>query len=544
MVAFVEFFGPSIAVQLIRLEASSIGLFGSTHWFFGRIQNFIRAQVVSFMKCTKVILRVILTVLCLFQISCVLAALNDKKDAEPAPPSGYGSLAKLPFAESWFGLYFYEDKVGYSHYKIEPAGEDFVIHTEAYIRLTAQKKTNEITTKETQKVKPDLTLISTESETKINDKTLKMSGTVQADKFVVQMDVEGEKINKELHPKGPLYGTVAISLIAPLQGLKEGRTVAFTIFNPEKQMLENLEQTVSSVPGGPGPQGAAWKVRTSYVDYAKRTADFWLDKQGRTVLDKSLDGALITLLEDEESARKFAEKKSATKDIVLDQSLIKVPALPAPESLKHLKVKVSGIDADLIPDDYRQTKTLDPDGSFMLTVNTEDPKKIAHGPAGSRPDLSEALESTVVIPSDHAEIVSQAAKIVSRNDPLDKILQLCKWTAANIAAAPEDSFSALTVLRTRKGECQAHANLYAALARSQQVPTRIVGGIVYSKQDGGFLYHAWAESYVNGWVSVDPTFNQVPADATHIKIYAGNPAVNDDKLLRTVKKIRIEVPGH
>jgi hypothetical protein len=33
----------------------------------------------------------------------------------------------------------------------------------------------------------------------------------------------------------------------------------------------------------------------------------------------------------------------------------------------------------------------------------------------------------------------------------------------------------------------------------------------------GFLYRAWTESLIGYWIAVDLTFDQIPADATHIK---------------------------
>jgi hypothetical protein len=51
----------------------------------------------------------------------------------------------------------------------------------------------------------------------------------------------------------------------------------------------------------------------------------------------------------------------------------------------------------------------------------------------------------------------------------------------------------------------------------------VVNGLVYSDiYGGGFFYHTWAESRVgNRWLPVDPTFGQVVADATHIKLLEG-----------------------
>jgi transglutaminase-like putative cysteine protease len=179
---------------------------------------------------------------------------------------------------------------------------------------------------------------------------------------------------------------------------------------------------------------------------------------------------------------------------------------------------------------------------FEVTVRGEDmtaftgkDNPIAGGPT------EENLASTVSIQSDHREIVAQAEKIVSSNDPdIEKVRKLVNWTSTKIKHRVKDSFTALSVLRDGEGECQAHANLYTALARSQKIPTRVVTGLVYT-EEVGFLYHAWAESYVNRWDAVDPTLNQVPADATHIKLYTGDSGDAIHSLLKMVGKVKIEV---
>jgi transglutaminase-like putative cysteine protease len=44
---------------------------------------------------------------------------------------------------------------------------------------------------------------------------------------------------------------------------------------------------------------------------------------------------------------------------------------------------------------------------------------------------------------------------------------------------------------------------------------------------GAFYYHAWPEVYIDEgqgrglWLPVDPTFNQFPADATHLRLARG-----------------------
>ena len=55
------------------------------------------------------------------------------------------------------------------------------------------------------------------------------------------------------------------------------------------------------------------------------------------------------------------------------------------------------------------------------------------------------------------------------------------------------------------------------LARSQKIPTRTVYGIAYSTlPTPGFRFHAWNEIlFEEHWHALDPTWNQVVADATH-----------------------------
>jgi transglutaminase-like putative cysteine protease len=82
--------------------------------------------------------------------------------------------------------------------------------------------------------------------------------------------------------------------------------------------------------------------------------------------------------------------------------------------------------------------------------------------------------------------------------------------------------SAREVLRTMRGDCNEHAVLLAALARAAGIPARVAAGAVYL--DDGFYYHAWTELWLDGrWISADPVFDQMPADATHVKLLEGGP---------------------
>jgi len=57
---------------------------------------------------------------------------------------------------------------------------------------------------------------------------------------------------------------------------------------------------------------------------------------------------------------------------------------------------------------------------------------------------------------------------------------------------------------------------------------------------GGFYYHAWNEVWLGQWIAVDPTFEQFPADATHVVLVEGDPD-KDVALIGVVGQLRLEV---
>lgn len=94
-----------------------------------------------------------------------------------------------------------------------------------------------------------------------------------------------------------------------------------------------------------------------------------------------------------------------------------------------------------------------------------------------------------------------------------------------------------------EGECQSHAKLYAALARSVGLPARVVNGLVHLPDIGknGLLYHAWNEVYLGRWVAIDATLGQFPADATHIKLTEGEGLAATIPLAAVVGKLQIKI---
>ena len=78
------------------------------------------------------------------------------------------------------------------------------------------------------------------------------------------------------------------------------------------------------------------------------------------------------------------------------------------------------------------------------------------------------------------------------------------------------------IAQARAGDCTEHARLMVALCRAVGLPAREVGGVTWVPDLEGFGYHAWVEVWVGRWITSDPSWNELPANATHIQMGGPN----------------------
>jgi transglutaminase-like putative cysteine protease len=74
-------------------------------------------------------------------------------------------------------------------------------------------------------------------------------------------------------------------------------------------------------------------------------------------------------------------------------------------------------------------------------------------------------------------------------------------------------------LRAGRGGPEGKARLLAAMGRAAGIPSRVVSGLALLP-DGNYG-HAWAELWAGRWISADPTFGQVPASASLLRLAVG-----------------------
>jgi len=486
---------------------------------------------------------VILPALALLFTGC--AGLYFREAGKPPDRPPQFELVDWPYQEYWTGIVFNGAKIGFSNLVISPSPSNpdcFDIRSEAALRIRFLNFDKKINLHSFDQVAKDLSLKCFEYDYDLDGNRLKLKGCLENDHLEVDIVTQGGKRRQSLPVQGKLFTTGIINLYPLLHGLEIGRSYVYMVYDGETQTVSPVEQKVLSYEKSDLFAGQAFKIKTRLHGQEVNT---WMDEKGRPLLEISMGGVIIAELESKSTAMKYLAQAALNKaEIMLDFSLIKSDIqIQNPSRIRHMEVALSGIDDNLnIPSDERQ-QCKRRKNQVICRIEPQTPLKsgstgTAH-PAALRPYLM----SSYIIPSHDQKIRQTAAEIAGQADETDrKVLLLLEWIRKNIEQEPVDVFSALDVLNGKKAECQGHAFLYTAFARALKIPTRVANGIVYSPQYQGFLYHTWAESLVNGrWIAVDPTFQQVPADATHIKFIEGENISDLIPLVNLIGKIKLRI---
>ena len=436
--------------------------------------------------------------------------------ALPAFAAPLPTLATPPEGGRWFNISMDGERVGFAHMKIGKTDEGYRIESQASIKLHLMGFSRESTVRESYLVGPDLVLRSFATDSQVNGRRLLLQGEVTPKGIRVTQESGGRKKERLLKSKGPVYPSLALNVYPLMHGAQAGKRYKIAMLDPDSGDLTQVKVEVVGAETLPSGTAVLHLKNSLYpVDN-----DIWVDFKGNSLKESVRDDLIVTLPEDEASARLYLTSAAlAKRDPVLDFSLIRVASpLPPPEQLQKLSVEFTGIPAALpLLQGKGQAAARLPDGRVLFTM----PNPAFVTPAAETPAAA-YLQPAEGIPSGNPEIVARMAAIVgAEKDPVPAARRLMVWVTKEIKGAVNDSQSPLATLKSRSGNSESHARLYTALARAAGIPTRLALGLVYAKGQG-FLYHGWAESYLDGWVTVDPTYGELPADRTHIKLTEGD----------------------
>lgn len=463
-------------------------------------------------------------------------------DSEPPathaePPADQG----LPVWRAyWTGITLKGARIGFSKLALVQES-DGLVRIDADLGLAFQflGEAKRISLKSRDWVDRDLALIRFEHVQRIDGTERRVSGRVAAGVMRIESTSAGRMTEYEIEAPLGLMPSSAL-LLAPLRrGLQAARDDHFHIFDSELGNVVAVRQRIHPLAKLPELPVDVHQVESD-INGAITTS--WLDAEGRPRLESSLGGAILSRLEEEQAARSYMTAAALNKqDVLLDFSRVSTDyPLPDAQRMTRLGVRLYGI-----PEEFSWANTLSGQQcerqnlALVCKIDRDALLPVAELDAESKARWTSA---SMVAPADDPRITRLAGTIGRGASPRMSIARIMAWMDANIRKTPADSFSALDVLDRGEAECQGHSSLFAALARAQGIPTRIVNGLVYTQSSAGFLFHTWTESFVEGrWISVDPTFSQVPADATHVGLVIGENPQDLAPLIQLIGRLRAEV---
>ena len=160
----------------------------------------------------------------------------------------------------------------------------------------------------------------------------------------------------------------------------------------------------------------------------------------------------------------------------------------------------------------------------MYVLNTFPKKCSDTGPGLPAYALKAYLAATPTLQTNHPKIKLLADSLHNGvRSACEVIAKYNRFVHSTLRKQSSATFSsALETLEAGYGDCGEHAVLLAALLRASNVPARVVAGLLYVKENGGYFYHAWVMAYTGKWVFADPSHNCFPAYRDRI------PLVIDD----------------
>lgn len=451
------------------------------------------------------------------------------------PAATVRPLASPPLGDRWFSISMNGDKVGFAHTNITPIAKGFRITSEGSANMLVLGFSREVAAKERYDVNPDLTLRSFEVEQTIDKSPMNLTGTVTGNNVKITVTTKGGSVTKTLAAKGKVYPPPAINLYPLLKGFAPGRKYTLQMLDVESAKLKDL--TVTGIGIEQRNNVELLHIRNDLYTFVDN--DIWLDRAGNTIEESVRDGLIVTRAEDPAAAAgSLLEDAVAKKDLVLDFSLVRIDReIADQDKLSRLVIELSGypVNQPVPAGPGQKGSRLAPD---RIRLELEAPLRQTGGHPLSPSEKSLYLAATPRINADHPEIIARQKALLAASPSTDQaVATLVRWVAETLADTVLDSHSAAEALELRKGNCQSHTRLYVALARAAGIPTRMVSGLVYARGQG-FLYHSWAESYADGWIAVDPTFGQAPADLTHLRLVEGDEPAEMMPLTGIVGKIR------
>ncbi|HMF93616.1 MAG TPA: transglutaminase-like domain-containing protein [Vicinamibacterales bacterium] len=432
-------------------------------------------------------------------------------------------LARYGSAAVWRGVYYRGEKIGFTVSQTVPEADGFELEEDGRLRMALLGATTAATIRTTAHVDARFALHAFEFSLDPGTGAIEVRGRINGRSLALEVRTPSGTRTEQRELAEPPALSLNLSRRLASGGLTTGARHQWTIFDPAT--LRNAPVTVTVgrrelIRGAGTAPLPAFRVE---MEFAGLRTTSWVTDTGEVVREESPLG-LITVRESPENARAMAISRRMQVDLLQASAI--VPRMSAriddPRDVRRMQLRLSGLTAANLEVADLQGVSQKITGDLVELV---DPRQLH--PLPLDPAAAQYLAAEPFIESDAPEIRGEAETAIRGVDgDRARAERLTRYVNALLDKKPTVSLpSAREVLRTKVGDCNEHTVLYVAMARAIGIPARIAAGLVFIH--GAFYYHAWPEVYVDRtdttglWLPVDPTLNQFPADATHLRLTRG-----------------------
>lgn len=461
---------------------------------------------------------------------------------EPARSLRSGEPLPATAHEAWFGIYRRKDKVGYAVQRRTPIENGFRLEDRALMKLAVMGVTRVVRTEFVAETDSRLVLRRFEFALRSGPLELVVGGEAEEGAVLLRVrssaDAEPRVVRIPLE-EPPVLPQTLHGLFAR-ETLVTGAVHRYPLIDPTTGTPSTVELTVGERETIELPEGERDAFRVTQKTRGS-SVTLWVDPEGSVLRE---EGPLGLVLVRELPSRAVAGTLAAEGlDLGAAAAIAPGATIAAPREVARLGLRIGGFPDDLRPA-FPPRQALDGDRLTITRERTEDLE--SYPLPADRDRFAAELGPTLFLESDAPAIRELAATIVGdERDAASVARRILDWVHREVAKVPSAAWpSALEVLRTRQGDCNEHAVLFAALARAAGLPARIAAGVVYAGGDpsfpDAFYYHAWNEVWLGRWVAIDPVFGQLPADATHVQFLVGGPE-HHAELVRLLGQVSLSV---
>ncbi len=438
--------------------------------------------------------------------------------------------------EEWLGIFIQGERVGYSFTKITTFESGLTIENRSQMTINMM---NQITTLATH------LFAQTDTAYALNNFSIsietpgheaKIKGLIKDNQLVLTNYSHGVEQTQVKEIKEKPYFPDAIDQLVKKKNLKPGDEISIPYFDPTSQSSGQAKLKVhpDEMVKVFDKQFMGKKVEVNYMGVVTY---LYLDNDYKIIKSEipNLYMEMIPITKQEA----LAEIKPQDAFELLGFFSIKLPIpLPEDKNITFVKLKLTDLQTEGLDlsDDYQRVVSEEP---LTIDIIQADINELSDF-QGAAQAHHEFLTPSAYIQCDNPEIMKVAKEIVGNEESAilrTKKLVRAVYQMIRKVATPSMP-SAIDVLKTKEGDCNEHAVLFTALARSIGIPAKIYVGLVNLRGDA-YFYHAWCAVWLGKWVAVDPTFNQFPADVYHLKLKEGE--ISDwTAVLKVVGKLKIE----